>query len=139
MKRSCEACGGEYEAIRNTARYCGERCRKRGQRGHRVKPPRRAAEQPVSASPSPSPSEVEVGGVAVVVRETLAAVNRDGTYLGALAVSLAARIDESTAAMGLAPLAQQLRSTMDAALEGTGQVADALDELRARRDRKRAG
>lgn len=138
MKRSCGSCGDDYEAVRASSRYCSERCRKRAQRGHRRVA---AAEAVPAAVPSAQPAPVESveDALTAAVRSTLAQVGRDGTYLGALAVSLAARIDASTASMGLAPLAQQLRTTMEAALEGTGQTVDALDELRARRDRKRAG
>jgi len=41
--------------------------------------------------------------------------------------------------MGLTSLVKQLQATMDAALEGALVKRDELDEVRARRDRKRSG
>ena len=78
----------------------------------------------------------------------LAAVGRDGSFLGAVALGLAEQIDASTNGQGAAPLIRELRQTMDAALGGpfgpvaalsvpNGTVADPLDELRARRDHVR--
>lgn len=69
----------------------------------------------------------------------LDAAGRADTYLGAAALALADRIDQSTAVMGFAALVKELRATMDAALAGVKKVADPLDELRARRDAKRTG
>lgn len=62
---------------------------------------------------------------------------RAETYLGAAALALADRIDQSTAVMGFAALVKELRATMDAALAGVQKAADPLDELKRRRDAKR--
>jgi hypothetical protein len=64
---------------------------------------------------------------------------RAETYLGAAALALADRIDQSTAVMGFAALVKELRVTMEAATAGARATADPVDELRARRDRKYAG
>jgi hypothetical protein len=69
----------------------------------------------------------------------LESAGRAETYLGACALALADRIDQATAVMGYAALIKELRATMDAALAGVQRAADPLDELRARRDSKRAG
>ena len=61
------------------------------------------------------------------------------TWQGAAALQLAQRIDDSTAVMGFAALVKELRATMDVALAGAVSAADPVDELRARRDRLRAG
>jgi hypothetical protein len=73
------------------------------------------------------------------VQAKLEAAGRSETYLGAAALALADRIDQSTAVMGFAALVKELRATMDAALDGVQQAADPLDELKRRRDAKRAG
>jgi hypothetical protein len=129
MKRRCDSCGGSYDAIRPNSRFCGATCRKRGSRGHVI------AEVPSTATPARA---VDLPMTAAVRRQ-LEEVDRAGTYLGAAALSLAARIDAATAAVGFAALVKELRATMDAALEGTGRTADLVDELRARRDRRNAG
>ncbi len=88
----------------------------------------------------PTSLPVLEGGKAVAsVRAELEGAGRVDTYLGALALVLAERIDGSTAVMGFAALAKELRVTMDAALAGVTVAADPVDELRTRRDSKRAG
>jgi HPt (histidine-containing phosphotransfer) domain-containing protein len=78
------------------------------------------------------------GTTVAAVTAQLEAADRLQTYLGASAVALAHRIDQSTAVMGFAALVKELRSTMDAALAGVKVADDPIDELRARRDGKRA-
>jgi hypothetical protein len=77
------------------------------------------------------------------VRAELEGAGRAETYLGAAAIQLATRIDQSTAVMGFAALVKELRTTMDVAMAGVRREADPLatiqDELRARRERRRAG
>ena len=128
MSRSCEVCGGPYEAIRATARFCGPACTKRAQR-----------DPGVVRGPSALPVAVvgPDGLMVAAVRAQLEASGRDATYMGALALTLADRMDGSKSIMGYAAMAKELRSTMDAALVGVKSVADPVDELRLRRDRVR--
>ena len=64
----------------------------------------------------------------------LAAVGRDGSFLGAVALGLAEQIDGANG-QGVSPLVKELRAAMTAALgESYASPADPLDELRARRD-----
>jgi len=128
MQRPCGSCGELFEAKRSDAVFCGSRCAKRAQRGHKA-PVARPVALPV----------VEGGSALRSVSAELEAAGRSGTYLGALALVLAARIDGSTAVMGFAALAKELRVTMDAALAGVMVAADPVDELRSRRDAKRVG
>ena len=130
MNRQCDVCGRSYAAQRVTSRYCGETCQKRAQRA-------RAAGLPLRADalddPAP-PSELE----RVVARE-LEAAGRLECSAGQLALELAYRVAspyETGAAV--ASLAKQFAATMDKALGGGAVAADPLDEIRARRDRKRA-
>lgn len=129
MQRTCEACSAPYEASRPTARFCSERCKKRVQRG----------QVPFAVAPPTARASGTESGTAARVRAELDAAGRLETYLGAAALALAERIDESTAVMGFAALVKELRSTMDAAMAGVQQAADPVDELRSRRDRKYAG
>ena len=77
------------------------------------------------------------GLMVAAVRAELEVAGRDGTYMGALALTLADRMDGSKSIMGYAAMAKELRSTMDAALVGVRVAADPVDELRLRRDRVR--
>ena len=71
--------------------------------------------------------------VRAAVLSDLAAVGRDSTFLGSLALGLAEQIDNAADVMGVAALVKQLRATMSAALLAALPVVDPLDELRARR------
>jgi len=87
-----------------------------------------------TAADHEAPSEL----VAVTARE-LDAVGRLESVAGQLALELAYRVAspyETGAAV--AALAKQLHLTMTEALGGVAKAADPLDEIRARRDRKRS-
>ncbi len=130
MQRECESCGVAYTAQRTSSRFCGDTCGKRAQRATAAGIPLRAATP--DGHPAP-PSELE----RVVVRE-LEAVGRLESVAGQVALELAYRVAspyESGAAV--ASLAKQFREAMAKALAGVDRAADPLDEIRARRDRKR--
>ena len=118
--RACEACGELFEPARPHAKCCSDTCRKRKQR------------MTVSRDAEAAPGRTQ----AAVMAE-LEAAGRVETVLGAAALALAERIDSSTAVMGFAPLVKELRSTMEAALEGSQTRVTKLTELRAARDAKR--
>ena len=122
MERSCNACGAPYEAVRASSQYCGDTCKKRAQRGY-----------------TPPATTSTGSGTATAVRAELTAAGRLDTHLGAAALALADRIDNATAVMGFAALVKELRATMEAATAGAVEAMDPVDELRARRDDKRAG
>lgn len=123
--RQCDCGCGVILTGPATKRYSSETCRKRVQRGGVAAAP----VQPVTVSTS----TVEA------VRAELEAAGRTHTHLGAAALALAERIDAATAVMGFAALVKELRATMEAAVAGVREAADPVDELRARRDNKRAG
>jgi hypothetical protein len=75
----------------------------------------------------------------VETRTELEAAGRLHGHLAASALRLAARIDESTTVMGYAPLVKQLQATMTEALKGSQTKRTVVDELRSKRDAKRAG
>ena len=128
VKRFCEVCAASFESSRPSARFCGTTCRTRAHRDPEVV--RKPSALPVAA--------VGPDGLMVAaVRAELEASGRDATYMGALALTLADRMDGSKSIMGYAAMAKELRSTMDAALVGVRVAADPVDELRLRRDRVR--
>ncbi len=131
MQRECDECGHCYTARRVSSRFCGNTCGKRAQRARAAGLPPRAASLDGHEAP---PSELE----RVVARE-LDAVGRLQSVAGQVALELAFRVAspyESGAAV--ASLAKQFREAMDRALAGVDRAADPLDEIRARRDRKRS-
>jgi len=70
----------------------------------------------------------------------LEAADRLDTVLGQAALVLARRIESPMeTGASIASMTKQLRETLADALKGAQQVADPLDEIRARRDSKRAG
>lgn len=122
MQQSCEACGVSFES-EGRRKSCGERCKKRLQRGGKV-------------APLPSRSS---GLIAATERE-LESAGRLDTSLGQQAVALAARIEGPSPDTGssVAALSKELRAVMEAATADVNDAADPIDELRAWRDRKRA-
>lgn len=126
MRKSCEQCGLFFEGKSPAGRFCSSTCRSRKSRGMAA-----ASALPSVATPAT--------GVELSVRGQLEAAGRSETYLAGLALSLAQRMDASTAVMGFAALAKELRATMSEALVGAEVKADDVDELKARRDAKLAG
>jgi len=130
QQRDCDVCGRSYEAVRVTSRYCGPTCRQRSLRASAAGLPLLAA----TLEDHEAPSELE----RATIRE-LEAAGRLASVAGQIALLLAYRIGsrrESGAAV--AALAKQFREAMDKALAGVDRAADPLDEIRARRDRKRS-
>jgi glycerate-2-kinase len=94
----------------------------------------------VKADPVEPVAEV-AGPVTAATLKELNAAERAGTALGESALALARRVDGAARDSGasLASLARELRATLAEALRDAAAAADPLDELRARRDRKRTG
>jgi hypothetical protein len=84
---------------------------------------------------------VDEGPVCAKSRATLEAAGRLDTWEGAVALQLAARLDAQVreGGMGVAAIVREHRASMEEALKGASVAADPLDELRERRDRRRAG
>jgi len=125
--RKCEFCAKPFTSSARTARYCTPRCRKAAFVARR---------QGAAALDAPP---VSAGGtVAAVLAELTAAGRLDG-HLGASALALAQQIDSAAALRSVAPEVKELRAVMVAALAGVQSASDPVDELRNRRDSKRAG
>lgn len=124
----CTACGTSFEAKSPRATYCGPACRKRGSR----------AGVKASVEPIRPPSDPDaVAPLLAATRSELEAAGVAETALGQQAIELARRMSDPRA-MGLsvAPISKELRSVMAEAMRDAPK-ASSLDELRARRDRKR--
>lgn len=137
MKRSCDACGTEYEAKRASSQFCGDTCRKRAKRGARAPTGRPAAARAtvVEADFAPEGGEAEQ-----FTRKQLDEAGRLDTALGRVALILARRLDAGgDTGAGLASLAKRHAEQLELATAGANQVADPLDELKAARDRKLRG
>lgn len=127
MERKCDICGRSYEAKRRDSRTCGSTCRNNKRR--RTPPPADPFDKPL---------------VAATKRELEAAGKLD-TMLGQQALVLAARMSGTETAGGVGTLSKELSRVVAAAI-GSGPPAtpaagagDDIDELRARRNAKRAG
>ncbi len=130
MDRECAFCGLQYVARRATSRFCGGTCQKRAERA-------RAAGMRLPAANLDDHDAPPSLLVEAVSRE-LDEVGRLGSVGGQAAVVLAERIaSRRETGAATAALAKQLSATMTWALGGVAKAADPLDEIRARRDRKR--
>ena len=120
MERSCDICGGAYEAKRPNSKYCGDTCRKRASRGA----------VPADEVPTLVP-DLEVGPVESALLAELTEVERTKTALGQAALALARRVDigRDTGA-GLASLVKQLEATAKAATANVKSDASPLDLMR---------
>ncbi len=126
MRRECAVCSAPFDAIRPQAKYCGDTCRKRAQRGGIAGPVVRVE---VERPPS---------GLVDTVRAALEAAGRVDTIAGQHALELANRIVNAPGMnTGVAALSKQLSVVVAEALRNSAQSTNPLDELRARRDRKR--
>lgn len=133
MKRSCAVCKEPFEAQRPQAKYCGTTCRTRAHRGG-IARKRGTTEAP----PAPT-MERETSGLLDAVKAELEAARRTNTVAGQHALELANRIVNAPGMnTGVAALSKQLQNVLAEALRGsTGPQVNPLDELKARRDRKR--
>lgn len=128
MQRPCNACGRSYEAKRVTSKFCSPACRQRSHESGRT------VEVAFVERPRAE------GSISSAVRVELEAVGRLSTSAGQRALHLASLLEAVTADSGSskAALDKQLASALEQALDGARRAADPLDELEARRARRRA-
>jgi hypothetical protein len=131
VRRQCGSCGDTFEAKRNTAKFCSDRCRVRASRSPKPPPPAEADE-------GLAPGEESLGDA---VRAELEAAGRLSTASGRAVLALARRIDAGSRESGasLAALVKEFRASLAEAVKGAEKTADPVDELRNRRERKRIG
>ena len=123
MQRTCAVCGRDFDAKRKDAITCGATCRSNRRNGKSA------------TTPTDTP-------LVRATRAELEAAGKLDTRHGQQALVLAARMSTGT---GVGPLSKELDRVMAAAIGYTPAAAptagqgDEVDELRARRDAKRAG
>lgn len=126
MERACDQCGARYQAKRRESRYCSAVCRKRMHR--------RSKSGQESGQERPR---------SLLVEQTIAeldAAGRLGSVHGVQAVLLASRMEGSMeTGAAVAALSKEFSRVMTEALRSAGAGRSRTDELRARRDRRRAG
>ena len=134
MQRNCDVCTASFEAKRPQARYCSTRCRTRASRGGL------AVSRNAKAAPAAPTVTRETSGLLDAVQAELEAAGKVNTVAGQHALELAARIVNAPGMnTGVAALSKQLQNVLAEALRGaTGPQVNPLDELKARRDRKRS-
>jgi hypothetical protein len=138
METTCARCAQTFSAKSKRARFCSVKCRTQATRA-------RAHGQPESISPKPTrspkskPADSPTGTLGAVIAE-LTEAGRLNTSAGQAAVALASRIDAGAeSSSGLAALTREMRAAMAEATANVAQAGDALDELRAKREARRAG
>ena len=125
MQRICDVCGRDFEAKRRDAKTCSATCRSN------------------KRNTSAPPADDESGGYSLVdaIRSELEEAGKLHTSLGQLALVLARRIGSETT--GVAALSKELSrvtaAAIGAATPGSSDSdGDYIDELRKRRDAKKA-
>jgi endogenous inhibitor of DNA gyrase (YacG/DUF329 family) len=133
MQRNCNECGTEYRAVRATSKFCSTRCRTRQTRK------RQAGEPVIPAVPRIAPAlpTAETGALTDATRAELGPIA--DTADGILLLTLAARIDAvPETSPALATLSKEFAARKADTMGLVSRVADPMDELKARRDRRRA-
>ena len=128
MQRPCDECGTTYAARRPTSKYCSSQCRAR------------ASVRRSKGIPAPvRPTEVQATGrlAAATLKELgTAADTADGLLLLALAERIDAAADTGSS---IAALSREYAARKADMLQAQPVAANPHDELRALRDRRRAG
>lgn len=139
MQRTCDVCAKPFEAQRPTAKYCGSSCRARRSRAGAPVPV--VAVAPVS--PGHEQPDVDerppVDGLIGAVRVELEELKQVNTVVGQHALELAKRIVNSPGMnTGVSSLSKELSRVLGEARSASTVVDDPVDDLKARRDAKRA-
>lgn len=145
MEASCARCAQTFSTSSRRARFCSPKCRTQATRARAKGETETLA---IPAKPKPKPkrtrkpaapeTDAPVGALGAVLAELRAAGRLDSSA-GQAAVALARRIDDGAeSSSGLAALTREMRAAMAEALSRVEASGDALDELRARREARRA-
>lgn len=135
MTASCARCGSDFATRRRSAKWCSDRCRQAGARARKAG----KSETPTKVRKSGAEVETLGAGVAPAVSRELELVGRLDTFAGRAAIALAMRIDDGAeSSAGLAALTRELSARMSEAVADVESAGDLIDELRARREARRA-
>lgn len=131
--RTCEVCASRYQALKVTARYCGDRCRKRAQRSG-VAAPAKPPTAPSTAGVAPA-----ADSVTAAVLDELVAAGKHNSALGRACLVLAGRLDigDAETGAGLSALARQMQAALEATVAQQQPAKSAFDELLERRMKRR--
>ena len=144
MLITCASCSTDFDARSSRARFCSSKCRTAAHyRRTKLGIPETRDPKPVPKKSvkgrKPKPTDSPTGTLGAVVAE-LTEAGRLQTSAGQAAVALARRIDDGAeSSSGLAALTREMRAAMAEATANVAQAGDALDELRAKREARRAG
>ena len=139
MERDCDRCGQPFAPASKRARFCSVKCRTQATRARATGQPESIAKPKRTRKPKAQAADSLTGTLGAVVAE-LTAAGRLQTSAGQAAVALASRIDAGAeSSSGLAALTREMRAAMAEATANVAQAGDALDELRAKREARRAG
>ena len=146
MLITCATCSTDFDARSSRARFCSAKCRtaahyRRTKLGiPEARDPKPAPKAPAKGrKPKAQAEDFPTGTLGAVIAE-LTAAGRLQTSAGQAAVALASRIDAGAeSSSGLAALTREMRAAMAEATANVAQAGDALDELRAKREARRAG
>lgn len=129
MTLTCAYCGNPFEGQKSSAKYCSGTCRAKFSKngGPELPPPSPVVEV-----------DHQVEGLMDAVRSELDAAGRLNSMVGQHALELANRIVNAPGMnAGVAAMSKELSRVMSEALRTSTTTVNPLDELRARRDRKR--
>ena len=147
MLITCASCSTDFDARSSRARFCSSKCRTQAHyRRTKLGIPETRDPKPAPKAPAKRrKAQVDdspigtLGTLGAVIAE-LTDAGRLNTSAGQAAVALASRIDAGAeSSSGLAALTREMRAAMAEATANVAQAGDALDELRAKREARRAG
>jgi hypothetical protein len=128
--KRCTLCGTIMENVRKDKRFCSDSCRSKHTRGTEV----------VDSPGDVLDGDLPMGKVETRVLAELTQVKQHETAQGEIALALARRLDRPRGDTGaaIASVAKQLEASLRVASAGAVSEGDELDELRRRRDERRA-
>ena len=140
MEKDCARCGKPFQSRQSAARFCSKVCRNQANRARAQGQPESVAKPKRTRKPKAQAEPDSPTGTLGAVIAELTAAGRLQTSAGQAAVALASRIDAGAeSSSGLAALTREMRAAMAEATANVAQAGDALDELRAKREARRAG
>jgi hypothetical protein len=137
MRKVCAVCGSGFETKSPAGKYCGERCKKRAQRGPKltvvelpVAPPSADASPPAKTDANPNSKD---GPVTAATRKELDEAGRLDTALGQAALFIAQRIDFvglADTGSGVAALLKEHRTALAEAVKDAETDDDPIEAIR---------
>jgi hypothetical protein len=123
---TCAQCGEAFEGKRRTAKYCSPTCRQRSRR---------------RATPAETEAALDLelgGGIVAMTRRELTSLKKLDSVVGQQAMTLAIRMTSGKeTGSAIAALSRELTRVLQLA-RAAGEVKDPVDEVRERREQKRA-